>query len=140
MRMDDGLALELGRAVIGLVDQKFAKQIRLAFELLRCKIVAQQIGHLVTKHGDAARLNSNDRRSGFDVSAQSGQCLFQRGFGLIEHAEVIERTPTAERLLRNSYLITRVLQNFNGGFGDRRMEVIAEGIRPENDWRSVLIA
>src|SRR5256885_1842274 len=118
MSMDDGLALELGRAIVGFIDQKLAEQKSLLLEFLRFRIVAQQIGHLVAKDGDTARFDSDDGRASFNVGAQSGQRLLQRGFGLVEHAEVVEWTPAAKRLLRNSYLITRVLQNFHGGFGD----------------------
>src|SRR5437868_2508056 len=101
MRMDDGFTLKLRRAIIGFVDQKFAEQKSLAFESLRFSILAEQVGHLIAKDGDAAWFDSDDGRASFNVGAQSGQRLFQRGFGLVEHAEVIERATAAERLLRN---------------------------------------
>ena len=71
MRMDDGFALEPRRAIVGLVDQKLAEQIGLAFKLLRFNIVAQQVGHLVAKDGDAARFDSDDGRAGLDIAPQS---------------------------------------------------------------------
>src|SRR5215470_5780196 len=33
-----------------------------------------------------------------------------------------------------------MLQDIDCSFGDRRMEVVAEGVRPEQDWRALLIA
>ena len=88
--------------------------------------------HVKVRRGDAAWFDSDDGRASFNVGAQSGQRLLQRGFGLVEHAEVIERTPAAKGLLRNSDLISGVFQDFHGGFGDFRMEVVAERIRPKD--------
>ncbi len=82
MRMDDCFALELRRTIVSLVDQKLAKQICLALELLRFNIVAKQVGHLVAEDGDAAWFDSDDWRARFDVAAQGCQRLFQCGFGL----------------------------------------------------------
>ena len=89
MRMDDGFALELRRSIVGVIDEEFTEQIRLVLELLRFRILAQQVGHLIAKDGDAAGFDSDDGRTGFDVTAQSSECLFQRGLGLVEHAKVI---------------------------------------------------
>src|SRR5882724_4546486 len=132
MSMDDGFAFELRWAVVGLIDEKFAQQIGLTLEFLGFKIFAQKVGHLVAKDRDTAWFDSDDRRACLNIAPQGGQGLFQRGFRLVEHAEVIERPPAAKTLLRDLYLIARVLQDFNRCFGDIGMEVIAEGIRPEN--------
>src|SRR5882724_33524 len=132
MSMHNGFAFELRWAVVGLIDEKFAQQIGLALEFLGFKIFAQKVGHLIAKDRDAAWFDSDDRRACLNITPQGGQRLFQRGFRLVEHAEVIERASATECLLRNFYLIAGVLQDFNSGFGDIGMEIVTERIRPEN--------
>src|SRR6476661_1362592 len=96
MRVDNGFALELRRTVVGPVDQKFAQQKGLAFELLRFRIVAQQVGHLVAEDRDTAWLQTDDGRTRCNIRLQGRERLFQCGFGPVKHAEVIEWAPATE--------------------------------------------
>src|SRR6476646_369970 len=140
VRVDNGLALELGRAIAGFIDQEFAKQVGLALELLRLNIVAKEVGHLVAKDRDTAWFDSDDWRTGFNINSHGRERLFQRGFGLAEHAKVVERAPATERLPRDPDLISGVLQDFHRRFGDLRMEVVAEGIGPQDHRRTISVA
>ena len=138
--MDKGLALELGRTIVGVIDKEFAEQEGLAAQALRGGVPAEEVRHLVAKDGDTTWLQADDWRAGFNVTAQRSESLLQRGPRLIEHAEVIKRTAAAERGWGNPYLIAGVLQYFARCFGDCRIEVVAEGVRPKNDLWTALVA
>src|SRR5689334_2284757 len=123
-------AFELRRTIVRF-DEKLTQQESLCAELLGFSVLfAKQVDHLVAEDGDAARLQTDDRRTGSNIGAQGGQSMLERGAGFIEHAEVIEWTATAQRRFRNCHLITGVLQHFHSGLSDFRIEIIAEGIRP----------
>ena len=59
-------------------------------------VIRKEIDQFVAKDGNAARLKSYDRNTGFDFRQQGVEDLKQLRFGPVEHADVIERTPAAQ--------------------------------------------
>src|SRR5713101_1348615 len=137
--VDQRLAFELWRAIAGLLHQEFAQQEGLTSELLSVLVARQQIGHLVAKDVDAARFQPNERRFCCDLLTQGFENLLQLISRGIQHAEVVQRTPAAQRRCGNDHLIAGMLQNLDGGLSDLGMKVIAEGIWPQHDLRLALI-
>jgi hypothetical protein len=43
-------SFKLRRPIVSLIDQKFAQEECMRFELLRCRIVSKQVGHLIAKY------------------------------------------------------------------------------------------
>ncbi len=57
----------------------------------------------------------------------------EQGFGAVEHAEVVEGAAAAEVGLRDSDLVTGGFEDFDGGAGGGGVEVVVEGVGPEED-------
>jgi len=134
MPVDDRLAVEpRQRDVIGFLRQELAQQERLAAQALRILILRKEIGQLVAEDGDAARLEPDDRRAGADVVPQGVEDLAELAPCEAEHAEVVERAAAAERLRGNGNVIAGGLQDLDGRLRRLRMEIVVEGVRPEQD-------
>ena len=61
--------------------------------------------------------------------------LEQQGFGAVEHAEVVEGASAAEVGLRQDHVVSGGFEDFDGGFGGCGMEVVVEGVGPEQNLR-----
>src|SRR5215472_17595330 len=133
MPVDNGFALELRGTIIGLLHEKLAEQERLATKLLGIRVGSQQVGHLVAKDGDAARLQSDHRCPRPNLGSQDTQDLLELGLRPVEHAEVVQRASAAEGSVGNRHLISRVFQNLDSRLRNVRMEVIAKRIQPKDD-------
>src|SRR5579859_2750422 len=96
MAVDERLATELRRLVVGAVDEKFTEQECEGFELLRGGVAGKEVGHLVAEDGDAAGLEADDGSSGGDLGLQRGEHLFQQRARGAQHAEVVKWAAAAE--------------------------------------------
>src|SRR5579864_8878856 len=97
MAVNYGFPPELRRAVVRFANQEFAQEEGLLLQALGVslhhRVVAEQVGHLVAEDGDAAGLQADQWNSGGDLWTQRFQNLLQPGPGLVQHAEVVQRTP-----------------------------------------------
>ncbi len=59
----------------------------------------------------------------------------EQGLGAVEHAEIVEGAAAAEIGLWDSDLITGGFEDFDGGAGGGGVEVVVEGVGPEENAR-----
>ena len=106
---------------------------RLLRETLRVWIVRQHLRQLVAEHRDAARLDADDRHAGPDRAPQDTKRSLEVAAGEAQEAVVVERAPAADVPARHDHAKTGVLEHLNGRGPDLRLEVVREGVRPEDD-------
>ncbi len=129
-------AVELGeRSAGGAAFEKLAEKESLFAQGLGASVVREKIRQLVAEDGDAAGFESDDGNPGFDLRLELIENLEQKGFGAIEHAEVVEGASAAEVGLRDDDAVSGGFENFDGGFGGRGEKVVVERVGPEeNGW------
>src|SRR5882672_4899424 len=88
---------------------------------------------LIAKDRSTARLQDHNRQSRVNLRLKSAHDLPQILFGFLEHAEVIKRSPAAQRTSGTHHAESRRLQHFQGGPARFRMKLIVEGGRPHNE-------
>src|SRR5439155_6389045 len=93
--------LERWRRITGPVFSKeFRQRKRLFRQAARVLIVGKEIDELIAEDRQAARLEHDDRRAGFEVRPQSFEGLAEQLLGLPEKTVVIQRPTAAERSRR----------------------------------------
>ena len=139
MAMKQGSTRELRQGGSGdeLLFEELAEQERLAAERLGSGVTGEEVGEFVPEDGDAGGLESDDGDSGFDLGFEMVENLEELRLGAIEHAEVVERASAAELDSGDADAESGGLQDFDGGPCGRGQEVVVEGVRPEQDGRSV---
>ena len=125
--------------MIILPRQKFGQREDLAVQPLGVLVVRTQVEHLVPKDGQTARLQADDRVSGFDGGLQVVQDVAQEFVGLIKESVVVERTAATEWRARNDHAESGVFEYFRRSRRHFRMKVIVESVGPENDLRFAVI-
>ncbi len=93
--------------------------------------LGQELHQLVAEDGDAARLEADDRGPRRDLRAQDVEDLAQLALRQVEHAVVVERPAAAERARRDRHVEAGGLEHLDRGPGGLGMEVVVEGVRPE---------
>ena len=124
-----------GGLVVGRVlDEEFAEQEGLVAELCGAGIVGEQIGQLVAEDGGAAWLEDDDGGSGGELRGEGVEDFEEIVFGGVQHAEVVERAAAAEMLVGQADAEACVGEDLVGGAHGGGMEVVVEGVGPEEDF------
>ena len=113
--------------------EEFAEQERLPRQGLGALVVGEEIEEFVAEDGDAAGFEADDGDSGFDLGREFVEDVEQQSFGAVEHAEVVERASAAEVGLGDDDRIAGGFEDFDGGLGGGGVEVVVEGVGPEED-------
>src|SRR5579872_4693785 len=121
----------------GLLFQKLAQEKRLVSQPDGTLIHGKQIAQFIPKDGSATRFQHDDRDPGHNWGAQDAHDSFQILFGLVEHAEIIERPAAAQMHLRNPDLETCALKYIKRRAASVRMKIIVERVRPQNHFALV---
>src|SRR5215212_10578152 len=132
------LAFELRRLVVLLLEE-LAQDERLATESPRIFVVGEEVRQLITKYRDTARLEAHYRHTFCDVRAQHLEDLPELALGEGKHTEVVERAAAAQVLLWHLDPKTGVFEDLDGGLGDLWVEVIVEGVRPQDHGRPLQV-
>src|SRR5579875_3821211 len=101
-------------------------------ETLRVFIVRKELDHLIPEDREATRLHAHERRTVADLLPQDAQCTAKIPLRNIEKAVIVERASTADMLLRHDDAVSRGLQRLHACGSYLRMEMVVEGIRPED--------
>src|SRR3954469_1196450 len=133
MAVEQGLALQLREIDRVLLDEEFAEGEDLAAQALGVLIAGEEVEHLIAEDRHAARLQADDRNPLADLLPQRVQDLPELPLSLIEHPIVVERAPATEMLPGDRHLESRRLQHLDGGARRGGMEIVVEGVRPEED-------
>jgi hypothetical protein len=133
--VEQGFAWELRELRVGseVLFEELAEQERLFAQGLGALVVREEVEEFVAEDGDAAGLESDDRDSGFDLGGDRVENVEEQGLGAIEHAEVVERASATERGSGDEDAVSGSLEDFDGGAGGGRAEVVVEGVGPEED-------
>jgi hypothetical protein len=113
--------------------QEFAEKECLFAQGLGPVVVREEVEELVAEDGDAAGLESDDEGAGFDLGGEFVEDVEKEGFGAVEHAEVVERASAAEIGAGDGDAVSGGLEDFDGGAGSGREEVVVEGVGPEEN-------
>src|SRR5205823_4772874 len=95
--------------------------------------VREEAKKLVAKHRDAARLETDHRRAALDLDVQVVEDLAQLALRQIQHAGIVEWPAATEPFRLDADLEAGVLEHFDRGLRDFRMEEVVEGVCPEQD-------
>ena len=133
--VDDGFGGEVAQGVRLVADliEEVGEEDDLLAEALGGVFVREEVGELVLEHGGAAGLEADDRCAFADVVGEGGEDFAEVGLGLVEHAEVVERTAAAEVLAGDVDAKAGVFEDGEGGLGGVGGEVVVEGVGPEDD-------
>ncbi len=137
MRVDKHLRFKTRRHVV-LFDKKVAEQPHARCKALRARIVGKQFQQFVLEHGHTPWFQSDKSKRNvlWIVTGEFRRKRCEDGFELfacgVEVAEVIKRAAAAQRFSRQYRFKTRVPKHLDGGQSDLRMEVLAEGIDPQD--------
>ena len=77
--------------------------------------------------------------TGIPASISGSSCVEdfqQQAFGAVEHAEVVEGASAAEVGARDDDAESGGFEDFDGGIGGAREEIVVEGVGPEEDVRA----
>jgi hypothetical protein len=94
-------------------------------------VVGEKVEEFVPEDGYAAGFQANDGNSSFDFGREFVEDLKQERLSAVEHAVVVERASAAEVGFWDGDLEAGGFQDFDGGFGGRRLEIVVEGVGPE---------
>jgi len=134
MSVNERSARQFGkREILCALFKKFAEQEDLFREGLRAFVFGEKVSEFVAENGGAAGFEDDDRRCGFDFREKLVHDLEEQALGAVEHADVVERAPAAEVSAGNGDGEAGGFEDFDGGAGGRREEVIVESVGPEED-------
>jgi hypothetical protein len=97
---------------------------------LRAFVLGEKVLQFVAKDGGTTGFEDDDRRRRFDYGEQLVHNLEEQSFGAVEHANVVERSSTAEASPRNGDVETGCFEDFDGGFGGRGEKVVIKRVGP----------
>ena len=117
--------------------KEFAEQEGLAGQGLRAFVVGEEVEEFVAEDGDAAGFEADDGDTGFDFGGEFVEDLEQEGLSAVEHAVVVEGASAAEVGAWDDDLEAGGFEDFDGGFRGTGVEIVIEGVRPEEDWGSL---
>lgn len=96
-------------------------------------VAGEKVEEFVTEDGYAAWLEADDRYSCFDFGREFVKNTEQQRFRAAQHSVVVEWTSAAKERFGNGNSEAERFQDFNGSFGGIRVEIIVEGVGPEED-------
>src|SRR5579863_5756861 len=99
----------------------------------------EEIEQFVAEDRDATWFKSNNRNTIGDFLLQSCHDLFQQVLRKIQYAVVIKGASAADILLWHLDMKTRSFKHLNSRDGGCRMEMVIEGVGPENNSGTVNI-
>jgi hypothetical protein len=97
--------------------------------------VGKEVDEFVAENGNATRFEADDGDASFDFGGKFVEDLKQERLGAVEHAEVVERAAAAEVGSRDDDAEAGRFEDFDGGLGGLRLEIVVEGVGPEEDRR-----
>ncbi len=101
MTVKDDFSMKLRRFIArSMMFQKFTEEECLAAKPIGARVIRKQVSQFIAEYRGATRLQDHDRQSGVDLRTQAMQNVLEILPGFIEHAEVIQRPPAAEVILR----------------------------------------
>ena len=136
MAVEQGFAVELRkRSAPGILFEELAEQKCLFAQGLSALVMREEVEEFVAEDGDAAGFESDDGDSGFDLGLELIEDIEEQGFGTVKHAEVVERASAAEMGAGDDDAVSGGFEDFYGGTGGRREEIVVERVGPEEDLR-----
>jgi hypothetical protein len=132
--VDDDVAGELWRRVVrGVFDEELAEQEGLVSELCGAGIVGQEVAEFIAKDAGAAGFEDDDGGSGGELRGESVEDFEEILLGGREEAEVVERAAAAEVLRGELNVEAGLFEDAVGGLHCCGVEVVVEGVGPEED-------
>src|SRR5712691_47009 len=138
VHVDNGPALQLrGLEVLSLPLKELAERKCLLLEPPGAFIMREEVRQFVAEDGHAARLKPDYRCARVDFRLQRVQYLAQEPFGGVEHPEIIERAPAAQRPIGDDDLVASRFEHLDCRLKWSRVQVVIEGIGPDDHpWRA----
>jgi hypothetical protein len=134
--VEESFAVQLRqRRVVRVSVEELAEQESLLAQGLGALVVGEEVEEFIAEDGNATGLESDDRDFGFDFGREFVEDVEQKGFGAVEHAEVVERASAAEGGAGEEDAVSGGFEDFDGGAGGGGLEVVVEGVGPEEDLR-----
>ena len=127
------------RRFVFLSVKEFRQREDLSVKALCVLVVRTEIEHFVAEHGETARLQAHHGCSGLDRGFQVGEYFAEKLVGVIEEPIVVEGAPATQRRARHDDAESGILQYFSSGRSDAGMEIVIEGIGPENHFGLALV-
>src|SRR6478752_7083978 len=129
---DERLALERRRLDLEALEE-LGEVVRALREPLRVLVVREELPELVLEHGDAARLEPDDRDPLAVPLAQLVEAAPEVALGQVEEAVVVEGPPTADVALGDDDLPAGRLERLDRRDADVRVHVVVERVGEEDD-------
>src|SRR5215475_2804357 len=101
------------------------------------RAIGKEVQEFVAKHGGAAGLKNDDGNAGSDLGFEDVECAKEQFLRPVQHAKIIQRSSATDVLSRHPYTVSDVFEDFDGCGRRFRMEIVIEGIRPEDDRSSL---
>ncbi len=138
--VDDDLLADLRRLVVGgVADEEFAEEEGLAAEFGGAGVVGEEVGELVAEDGGAAWFEHHDGSARVELRGEGVEDFEEILFGGVEEAEVVEGAAAAEVMLREGDAEAGVGEDLVGGSHGGGVEVVVEGVGPEEDVGAVAV-
>src|SRR5689334_18052534 len=124
----------------GVFRQEIAEEDALTRQSARQVVRREEVDELFLERREAGGLEPDQRRTRFDVGLECIERLPPQGLGIIEPSPIIKRPTTAERPRRDRDIKPLGLEQARCCNCRLRLEVIVEGIGPEQDPATLRLA
>src|SRR5690606_309308 len=104
-------------------------------EPYRVLVVREERAELVPEDGGAPRLQADDGHARLNLGAERVQDPAEVELRPVQHSPVVERPSAAEPGRRDAHPVAGVLEHLEGGGERAGLEVVVEGVGPEDDGR-----
>jgi hypothetical protein len=128
-----GLCELRGFVVGGVFDEELAEEEGLVAEFGGKWIVGQEVSELVAEDGGAGGFEDDDGGAGVELWGEGVEGFEEVVPGGVEHAEIVEGAAAAEMLCGDGDAEAGGGEDLMGGSQGRGMEVVVEGVGPEED-------
>ena len=116
-----------------VVDEELAEEEGLVAKLCGARVVGKEVGEFVAEDGGAAGFEDDDGSAGVELRGEGVEGFEEVVLCGVEHAEVVERAAAAEVLRGEGDAEAGGGEDLVGGAHRGWMEVIVEGVGPEED-------
>jgi len=132
--VDEDFFVDAGWLVVGgVLDEELAEEEGLIAELGGAGVVGKEVCEFVAEDGGAAWFEDDDRGACGELGGECVEDLEEIFFCGVEHAEVVERTAAAEVVVGVFDAEAGGGEDLVGGSQRGGVEVVVEGVGPEED-------
>ena len=121
--------MEIGRFFL----EKFAQEKRLLVQPLCQRMIRKHVHEFIPKGCGTTRLQNDHWRSRVNFRCEIAEDFLELSPGGLEKTEIVERSSAAHGCGRNIHFEAGGFENLDCRPCDLRIEIVREGIRPEND-------